>query len=266
MISDDYDLCGGATCTGAVILNTYYEDDLVTYDDIDAVAMVSPFYLKSLGANQYHNITWSYPINITINAPNNTGTFGSIKCFVTLYNGSATTAKTGDAYLMRSQTGGVGTWTTIATYSDDIPALSAHCYEYTETTDYRNYYYKLEVTSNTGWEVNQTAAPDFSYLYLGVATYVQTDTSLVYGIYEETPMAMSDLTTLKIDGTDRKAALITQMGHNFEDDDQQNVSLKSYLTAPIAGNWHSVQINPNGKCRIQSDLFIKMFVKATTPY
>lgn len=84
--------------------------------------------------------------------------------------------------------------------------------------------------------------------------------TLTYGI-SETTLTADDISTVNIDGTDRKSALsISGVG------DQQGLDIKSYLSTPIAGEWHYVTITPNGNCRIDADLFVKLFLRTATPY
>ena len=75
--------------------------------------------------------------------------------------------------------------------------------------------------------------------------------SSTYSIVEKT--ATGTNITIKVDG---------QTIGTYDMSDQTSLDIKDYLQEPIAGAWHTVEINPNGNRRIKADIFIKGFTEA----
>jgi len=90
---------------------------------------------------------------------------------------------------------------------------------------------------------------------------------ITYGISEYAGAWPVTDVTINVDGTDRTSAIETAKGSalvNTENgtENGDHMELKSYLSTPIADNWHYIIITPNNNCRIRGDLYIQIFIQS----
>jgi len=77
---------------------------------------------------------------------------------------------------------------------------------------------------------------------------------------------VSDI-TIKVDGVDKTSDIEAAKGSALVASENgtengNHMELSSYLSTPIAGNWHYIEINPNGNCRITSDIYVQVFINS----
>jgi len=82
---------------------------------------------------------------------------------------------------------------------------------------------------------------------------------VTYGIAEP-GITANAISSIKVDGgSDIKAALGISTIPPYDVNDKD---ILAYLSSPIAGAWHTLEIIPNGNCRIMTDMFIQMFLQS----
>lgn len=79
-----------------------------------------------------------------------------------------------------------------------------------------------------------------------------------YGIFEPSSEADVDV-DIVVDGT----TVDTVTGVSVGDELTDELALKQYLDDPIAGDYHDVELVPTGRCRLQADIFSKVFIEST---
>jgi hypothetical protein len=245
-------------------------NDFVTSTNLARASNVVP------GADTWTGVTlnlpaqdasWGYPWAATAYAYNLAGTFDRIKINAVFYNGFN---RSGTVTLRIQKSTDMVTWATVTdgdisgnvaiTYSP----YSQHNIEMNILTDYRGYYFRIAILTSGELNVNQTADPDLSYLYINVATYISTLESLVYGIYENsgapdnfTPPGTVTVST-GIEGSE--AAVATYSA------DQANVDLTSMINW-VPDNWYVVKFDPaastyGGRMRIEANLYVQIFIQS----
>jgi len=64
-----------------------------------------------------------------------------------------------------------------------------------------------------------------------------------------------------IDGTDRTASIETQIGHTLSTTGTENeIDISQWIGT--VGTWHTIEIKPNGTCRIRGDLWNQIFIRS----
>ena len=118
-----------------------------------------------------------------------------------------------------------------------------------DTSDTGEHTHGTFTSSSGGGTTVTSAAGDGTY---ETSTYSGSHShSVSYAISEKTQTSTSY--TIIVDGN--------TVG-TYSDDTKENINVKDYLSEPIAGSWHTIEIKPNGNCRIKADIFIKGFTEA----
>jgi hypothetical protein len=64
-----------------------------------------------------------------------------------------------------------------------------------------------------------------------------------------------------IDGSDRTAAIETQIGHTLSiNSTESDIDITQWITT--TGAWHTIDVRPNGTCRIQADMWNQIFIES----
>jgi len=92
----------------------------------------------------------------------------------------------------------------------------------------------------------------------GGSTETTEDGGPSYGIFEPGSEADVDV-DIVVDGT----TVTTVTGVSVGDEISDEIDLKNALSDPIAGEYHEVKLVPTGRCRLQADIFQKVFIEST---
>lgn len=129
----------------------------------------------------------------------------------------------------------------------------------------------VATTHSHGAETSTSTTHDHTIGASGAHTHTVTignhTHDITYGITTDpNAWGVTDI-TINVDGTDRTGVIETAKGSALvvSENGTENgahMELKTYLSTPIAGAWHYIEIQPNGNCRMQSDIFIQIFIQS----
>lgn len=218
----------------------------------------------------FNNPWFTGSVYATATAPNISGTFDKIKISGTIFNGVNQT-RNPTIYLERFD----GGWTILATYtptlfSDSLGSGTVDSYffiDYEDTADNRNKRYRIRTpvdSSPSGWDINNETRSDVSYIFINVATYIQENAPLDYGIYENT----SEFTppgevTIEV-GPD--GGPFTFVGTYTSD--QTNITLHNIIDFE-KDNYYVIRMTPTafsygGRMRIEAIAYIQIYIESKT--
>jgi len=92
----------------------------------------------------------------------------------------------------------------------------------------------------------------------GTTTTTQNSGTPTYGIHE--PNTEADVNVdVNVDGTTVTTVTDLAVGQEVTDE----IELKNDLDDPLTGTYHSIELVPTGRCRLQADVFKKVFIEST---